>query len=88
VRLEGLGKFKILPHLISNPRPSGFEPSALTTRLPRAPLLLLLLLLLLLCTLSSFYFVCVILLFISFTRAYSVLASGLLSFHVNKHELN
>jgi hypothetical protein len=51
-------------------------------------LLLLLLLLLLLCILSSFYFVCIILLFLSFTRAYSVIGSGLLSLHVNKYELN
>jgi hypothetical protein len=36
VRQEGLGKFKISPHRVSKPRPSGLQPSALTTKLPRA----------------------------------------------------
>jgi succinate-acetate transporter protein len=31
VRPEGLGKFKNLPHQVSNPRPSGLKHSALTT---------------------------------------------------------
>jgi hypothetical protein len=38
VRPEGLGKFKISPHRISEPGPSDLKPSALTTRLPRAPI--------------------------------------------------
>jgi hypothetical protein len=33
---EGLDKFKISPHWVSNPLPSGLWPSALTTWLPRA----------------------------------------------------
>jgi hypothetical protein len=35
VRPEGLGKFKISPHRASNARPSGLQPSALSTTLPR-----------------------------------------------------
>jgi hypothetical protein len=37
VRPEGLGKFKNLPHLVPNQRPSGLYHSALTTTLPRTP---------------------------------------------------
>jgi hypothetical protein len=39
VRPEGLGKLKqfIHPHLVSNPRPSGLQHSALITTLPCAP---------------------------------------------------
>jgi hypothetical protein len=51
-------------------------------------LLLILLLLLLMLLLPSFYFVCIILLFLSFTRPYSVIDPRLLSLHVNKHKLN
>jgi hypothetical protein len=35
---EGLCEFKISPHWVSNPRPSGSHPNALTTKLPRAPI--------------------------------------------------
>jgi hypothetical protein len=35
---ERLGKFKNLPHRVSNPRPFCLQHSALTTTLPRAPL--------------------------------------------------
>jgi hypothetical protein len=38
VRLEVLGKCKMSLHRVSNPCPSGLWPSALTTRLPRAPI--------------------------------------------------
>jgi hypothetical protein len=34
VRPEGLGKFKISPHRVSNPRPSGLQSSALVLHRP------------------------------------------------------
>jgi hypothetical protein len=37
MRPEGLGEYKNSPHLISNPRPSGFQHSALSIKLPRVP---------------------------------------------------
>jgi hypothetical protein len=37
VRSEGLGKFKILPHRVSNPRPPGLQYCVLTTTVLRAP---------------------------------------------------
>jgi hypothetical protein len=38
VQPEGLRKFKNSPHPVLNLRPSGLKHSALTTTLPRAPL--------------------------------------------------